>query len=560
MAVRGGVAILIAALAALAVAVSAAADVPADTTTTTLATTTTPATTAPTTTAVPTTTTTAPATTTATATTAPLPTTTVATRRPTAVRRYAAAGATTLGRGCASSGAAAIVAPGRSPLAVGAAPAQLGAAAYGAVVRFGAASAAGSSCRPGAVSIRGLSLFDGAVTADSVASDGHRWTVAGLHIAGFPVSVPPGSSVAVYTWGVLETGVTVGGTLSAPLAVRLLRSRAGLPAGTVVLVGYLGKAAALAAHKAKRHGKQSRPLKVTPPLGLTGYVFPVSGGAAYVDTYGAHRSDVPGKWHHGDDLIAPLGTPVVAVADGTLSLIGWEKLGGWRLWLTDARGNQFYYAHLAGYSPLALHRTRVRAGEVLGFLGRTGDAFTTTPHLHFEVHPASLLRLGEDGAVDPTTYLRGWRTERARHVPPPVLPGRAPAGVPRQEARVVWRQLLAARGLVHPEPAPPPSLRRVLPDGGVLAAAATVPARPRSGVSGFLLALVVALGLGAAAAASVAALRRLRSPEQGEDVREPADHGGGADVLGGDGVAVLAADAGGAVGDLPVAGPAGGVE
>jgi len=50
----------------------------------------------------------------------------------------------------------------------------------------------------------------------------------------------------------------------------------------------------------------------------------------------------------------------------------------------------------------------VRAGEVIAFVGNSGDAETTPPHLHFEIHPASLLGLGYDGAVDPTAYLRSW--------------------------------------------------------------------------------------------------------------------------------------------------------
>src|SRR5258708_36932477 len=110
-----------------------------------------------------------------------------------------------------------------------------------------------------------------------------------------------------------------------------------------------------------------------------------------MDTYGANRNDIYDGWHHGDDLFAPLGTPVLAVANGTLSPIGWDKLGGWRLWVTDGKGNSFYYAHLAGYSRRILHHRQVTAGPGIGFLRRTGDAFTTTPPLPFELHPHPLL-------------------------------------------------------------------------------------------------------------------------------------------------------------------------
>src|SRR5205085_11595301 len=160
------------------------------------------------------------------------------------------------------------------------------------------------------------------------------------------------------------------------------------------------------------------PLSVTPALGLPRYVFPVAGRAAtYGDTYGGFRSDVAGNWHHGDDIFAPLGTPVLAVATGTRYRVGWERLGGWRLWVRDSLGNEFYYAHLAGYSPDALRSERVTAGQVIGFVGNTGDAFTTSPHLHFEIHPRPLLHLHYNGAVDPTSYLEQWH--RVDSVPAP---------------------------------------------------------------------------------------------------------------------------------------------
>ena len=144
-------------------------------------------------------------------------------------------------------------------------------------------------------------------------------------------------------------------------------------------------------------------------LGESGYVFPVYGPTAWGDTFGRSRPDVAGGWHHGDDIFAPLGTPVLAVAHGTVFSVGFERLGGWRLWLRDDAGNLFYYAHLSAYTLLAVDGAIVNAGDVLGFVGNTGDAEGGPYHLHFEVHPIGLLNRGYGGAVDPTHYLRSWR-------------------------------------------------------------------------------------------------------------------------------------------------------
>jgi murein DD-endopeptidase MepM/ murein hydrolase activator NlpD len=149
------------------------------------------------------------------------------------------------------------------------------------------------------------------------------------------------------------------------------------------------------------------PLSEKPKLTAGRYVFPVYGPSSYTNTFGAPRADV--VWHHGDDIFAPLGAPVLAVADGTIFSVGWNHLGGYRVWLRDRQGNQFYYAHLSAYSPVAVNGQKVRAGTVLGFVGATGDAVGTPYHLHFEIHPVSLIQLGYDGAVDPTPYLDAWK-------------------------------------------------------------------------------------------------------------------------------------------------------
>ncbi len=155
------------------------------------------------------------------------------------------------------------------------------------------------------------------------------------------------------------------------------------------------------------------PVRVAPEvaarLSSGGYVFPVYGTASFGDSFGAPRPDIASGWHHGEDIFAAAGTPLLAVADGTLHTIGFNRIGGYRLWLRDTLGNEFYYAHLSAYSPLAVEGRSVHAGDVIGFVGDTGDADGGAPHLHFEIHPASMAGLGYDGVVAPYSILLAWR-------------------------------------------------------------------------------------------------------------------------------------------------------
>jgi murein DD-endopeptidase MepM/ murein hydrolase activator NlpD len=356
----------------------------------------------------------------------------------------------------------------------------------------------------------------GAVSGDSLRADlvpadgdGSGWrlrtTINGLHVGGRSVDAIAGTSVPVSNWGTLTIAAQADlprlqplRYWAAALELKLTRAHAGLPAGTLILVGYAAanhppakpppppttstapatttapttttprptttpaptttvtkpkpppkkhatKKKAKPPKTKKKKPAVGRPLTGTPPLDGR-YVFPVAGHADWGDSYGGARSDVPGNWHHGDDLFAALGTPVVAVADGTIFAVGWNRVGGWRLWLTDHAGNDFYYAHLSGYTRLGRNNRAVHRGDVIGFVGNTGDAFTTQPHLHFEVHPTGLLYLGYDGAVDPTTYLRSWSLPQQVEVLPPVeLPDGAPPGF---GSAADFRRLLA----VHPRP------------------------------------------------------------------------------------------------------------
>jgi murein DD-endopeptidase MepM/ murein hydrolase activator NlpD len=134
------------------------------------------------------------------------------------------------------------------------------------------------------------------------------------------------------------------------------------------------------------------------------YVFPVAGGAHYGHDFGDFRA--ARGFHEGSDLFAPPGTPVVAIQSGVLRNVGWNRLGGWRLWLEDAAGNWFYYAHLSAYSPITTDGAHVSAGDVLGFVGTTGDAAGGPAHLHFEIHP------GGKWAVPPYDFLQAWQGHR----------------------------------------------------------------------------------------------------------------------------------------------------
>ena len=131
-------------------------------------------------------------------------------------------------------------------------------------------------------------------------------------------------------------------------------------------------------------------------------MFPVFGaGATFSSDYGAPRAAPDGTTATTSSRRS--ACPVLAVADGVLSKVGVNTLGGNRLWLTDDLGNAYYYAHLSGYAPSVADGVRVRGGEIIGFVGNTGQAITTPPHLHFEIHP------GDGASVDPYPYLLAWK-------------------------------------------------------------------------------------------------------------------------------------------------------
>jgi len=309
-----------------------------------------------------------------------------------------------------------------------------------------------------------LSLFGGEIVAGrvtastsagasrrSVGTDTTRTSVQGLLALGREVVPTPGLTVPLEGWGTLivlaedsgsrRTGPPGAQASIVALRVRLTAAHGGLPAGTEIVVGSAQAVAAAKPSPAPPPGVPEPapapeperpslpqapepaeglgesvpggPVRVAPEISAAltagGYVFPIYGPASFGDSFGGPRTNVPGGWHHGEDIFAPLGTPVLAVADGTVHTIGFTKIGGYRLWLRDESGNEFYYAHLSAYTPLAVEGRSVRAGDVLGFVGDTGDADGGAPHLHFEIHPAAMTGLGYDGVVAPYPILLAWR-------------------------------------------------------------------------------------------------------------------------------------------------------
>jgi hypothetical protein len=357
--------------------------------------------------------------------------------------------------------------------------------------------------------VTSVSLFGGEITAAAVVARARATArpgkavgdlsgagIASLTVLGQGVGVGANARVALGDWGyaiALEHGTEATadgfrGFVTA-LDVVLTADHGGFPAGTQIQIGHVEVAAEappappvekpvpVPPGQKPSSGTTSRtppeperafpglppritsrwpPPDVVPKLTAGGYVFPVYGPVSFSDTFGAPRAGV--VWHHGEDIFAPLGAPVLAVAKGTVYSVGWNDLGGNRLWLRDGEGNQFYYAHLSAFTPLAVNNAHVNAGDVVGFVGNTGDAEGTPYHLHFEIHPVGMLGLGYDGVVRPYPILAKWkRLEDLRFA---AAAGWAPAAAPKSSAPQPGAILLQASDISSANGLEPASLRR----------------------------------------------------------------------------------------------------
>ncbi len=122
-----------------------------------------------------------------------------------------------------------------------------------------------------------------------------------------------------------------------------------------------------------------------PPEATPGFVCPVKGGASFINSWGFPRSGGRRR-HKGVDMFAPRNTPVVAVGPGKITF-GVVNLGGNVTHLYGDDGNVYYYAHLEGWPSGLRSGQRVRRGQIVGYVGNSGNARYTSPHLHFEIRP-----------------------------------------------------------------------------------------------------------------------------------------------------------------------------
>jgi peptidoglycan LD-endopeptidase LytH len=144
-----------------------------------------------------------------------------------------------------------------------------------------------------------------------------------------------------------------------------------------------------------RGGRYRLTLTVDPAL-----AFPVEGrgtpdiGSVFGDVREGGRRN-----HHGVDIFAPRGTPVVAAVPGVVSRANVTNLGGKVVWLRDELMNRsLYYAHLD--SQHVSRGDRVEVGDTVGFVGNTGNAISTPPHLHFGIYQRG------EGPIDPYPFVR----------------------------------------------------------------------------------------------------------------------------------------------------------
>ena len=130
--------------------------------------------------------------------------------------------------------------------------------------------------------------------------------------------------------------------------------------------------------------------------------FPVAGKANFSHDWGFPRYTPTPHLHEGTDVFAAFGTPIVTSEAGKVIAKGTAGAGGISVWVRGDSGMAYYYAHLQSWASGLTVGQRVERGQVIGFVGDTGNAEGGSPHLHFELHPG-----GSQGspARDPKPFL-----------------------------------------------------------------------------------------------------------------------------------------------------------
>ena len=139
----------------------------------------------------------------------------------------------------------------------------------------------------------------------------------------------------------------------------------------------------------RARGREYESLRQEVERRKSAFAFPVKAPYSYTDSYGAPRMEGSKYYHRheGTDIFALSGTPILSVVDGVLENVGTATLGGIKLWVRSPGDNwSYYYAHMSGYAPGIVNGLRVKKGTVLGYVGTSGNARGTPPHLHFETH------------------------------------------------------------------------------------------------------------------------------------------------------------------------------
>ncbi len=227
--------------------------------------------------------------------------------------------------------------------------------------------------------------------------------------------------------------------------------------------------------------------------------FPIAGRTKFIDDWWFPRFGPGWRLHEGTDMFAERGTPLRSPATGTVRFSD-GGLGGISVYVTQSDGTYFYLTHLDRRADGLKEGQGVVTGDIVGYVGSTGNAAGSSPHLHFEVHPA----------VKIVTVGKG-RKAVTKAVSAPVKPGTVLAPIDPKPLLDLWLQeamnelpaIVAGYQAKQPVSAPPVADVASVPasvvlashfsSGGLIAADAPLARTPLLGLAFLLIVMVVVL-------------------------------------------------------------------